>query len=62
MKVSHIQGVNIASNYLYYPWLGICSSNSIKKDGIIERGDYVVTHETRIREIPGSNPVVGQAG
>ena len=28
----------------------------------MERGGSVITHETRIREIPGSNPVVGQPG
>ena len=27
-----------------------------------ERGGSVVTHETRIREVPGSNPVAGQPG
>ena len=27
-----------------------------------ERGGSVVMHETRIREVPGSNPVAGQPG
>ena len=27
-----------------------------------ERGGSVVMHETRIREVPGSNPVAGQTG
>ena len=27
---------------------------------LTERGGSVVTHETRIREVPGSNPVAGQ--
>ena len=29
---------------------------------LTERGGSVVTHETRIREVPGSNPVAGQPG
>ena len=28
----------------------------------IERGGSVVTHETRMREVPGANPVAGQPG
>ena len=30
--------------------------------GTTERGGSAVTHETRIREVPGSNPVAGQSG
>ena len=29
---------------------------------ITERGGSVVTHETRIREVPGSNPMASQPG
>ena len=29
---------------------------------VTERGGSVVTHETRILEVPGSNPVAGQPG
>ena len=29
---------------------------------LTERGGSVVTHETRIREVPGSNPVADQPG
>ena len=29
---------------------------------LTERGGSVVTHETRIREVPGSNTVAGQPG
>ena len=29
---------------------------------LTERGGSLVTHETRIREVPGSNPVAGQPG
>ena len=33
--------------------------NNIKRT---ERGGYVVMHETRIREVPDSNLLTGQAG
>ena len=33
-----------------------------QKNNITERGGSVVTHETRIRDVPGSNPVGGQPG
>ena len=32
------------------------------KPSSTERGGSVVTHETRIREVPGSNPVADQPG
>ena len=32
------------------------------KDANTERGGSVLTHETRIREVPGSNPGAGQPG
>ena len=32
------------------------------KYSVTERGGSVVTNETRIREVPGSNPVAGQRG
>ena len=32
------------------------------KSILTERGGFVVTHETRIGEVPVSNPVAGQPG
>ena len=51
-------------------WLKICGiilnknkkSKGLKQNRSTERGGSVVTHETRIREVPGSNPVAGQLG
>ena len=36
--------------------------NMKEQNNTTERGGSVITHETRIREVPGSNPVAGQPG
>ena len=36
--------------------------NGIQKTNSTERDGSVVTHETRIQEVPGSIPVAGQPG
>ena len=43
---------------LFYKFFLLKSRNKIK--GLTERGGSVVTHETRIREVPGSNPGADQ--
>ena len=45
-------------------WCGIFFFLPVKsrKKTKTERGGSVVTHETRIREVPGSNPVTRQPG
>ena len=40
----------------------ISNTLALNNGHFTERGGSVVTHEIRIREVPGSNPVAGQPG
>ena len=51
----------IVSGFIRIPILKLITFFSKKQEkNITERGGSVVTHETRIREVPGSNPGADQ--